>query len=128
MPEENIAGPTVLWAEIKDKKVKSKDDKTLGRIKMISSSHFKIEKGGITKKKRFWLPKNLADAYDGKYLWLKSDEEQIHDKFLYGEKPPEEDGTGSPINKVRLVKEGMAGISTQPADSSKPYKNIRDLK
>lgn len=127
MPEENITGPTVLWSEIKDKKVRSKDGKKLGRIEKISQNHFKIEKGGI-RKKRFWLPKNLADAYDGKYLWLKGQEEQIHDKFLYGEEPPENDQAGSPIDSVRLVKERVEGIPTEPADSSKPYKNIRDLK
>jgi hypothetical protein len=127
MAEENITGPSVLWSEIKDKRVRSKDGKKLGRIEKISQNHFKIEKGGM-RKKRFWLPKNIADAYDGKYLWLKSEEEQIHDKFLYGEEPPENDQTGSPIDRVRLVKERMVGISTEPADSSKPYKNIRDLK
>ena len=127
MPEENIPGPTVLWSETKDKKVKSNDGKTLGRIKTISDTHFKIEKGGM-RKKRFWLTKNLADAYDGKYLWLKGDEEQIHDRFLYGEEPPENDQTGSPIDRVRLVNERMAGIPTEPADSSEPYKNIRDVK
>ena len=127
MPEENITGPTVLWSEIKDKKVKSKNGKKLGRIEKISQNHFKIEKGEV-RKKRFWVPKNLADAYDGKYLWLKSEEEQIHDKFLYGEEPPENDQNGSPIDKVRLVKERMVGVPTEPADSSKPYKNIRDLK
>jgi hypothetical protein len=127
MPEENISGPTVLWSEIKDKKVKSKNGKKLGRIEKISQNHFKIEKGDL-RKKRFWVPKNLADAYDGKYLWLKSDEEQIHDKFLYGEEPPENDQNGSPIDRVRLVKERMVGVPTEPADSSKPYKNIRDLK
>jgi hypothetical protein len=127
MPEENISGPTVLWSETKDKKVKSNDGKKLGRIEKISQNHFKIEKGGM-RKKRFWLPKNLADAYDGKYLWLKSDEEQIHDKFLYGEEPPENDQNGSPIDRVRLVKERMVGVPTEPADPSKPYKNIRDLK
>jgi hypothetical protein len=127
MPEENISGPTVLWSEIKDKKVKSKNGKKLGRIEKISQNHFKIEKGDL-RKKRFWVPKNLADAYDGKYLWLKSDEEQIHDKFLYGEEPPENDQNGSPIDRVRLVKERMVGVSTEPADTSKPYKNIRDLK
>jgi hypothetical protein len=127
MPEENITGPTVLWSEIKDKKVKSKNGKKLGRIEKISQNHFKIEKGGV-RKKRFWVPKNLADAYDGKYLWLKSDEEQIHDKFLYGEEPPENDQNGSPIDRVRLVRERMVGIPTEPADSSKRYKNIRDLK
>ena len=127
MPEENISGPTVLWSEIKDKKVKSKNGKKLGRIEKISQNHFKIEKGDL-RKKRFCVPKNLADAYDGKYLWLKSDEEQIHDKFLYGEEPPENDQNGSPIDRVRLVKERMVGVPTEPADSSKPYKNIRDLK
>ena len=127
MPEENISGPTVLWSEIKDKKVKSKNGKKLGRIEKISQNHFNIEKGDV-RKKRFWVHKNLADAYDGKYLWLKSEEEQIHDKFLYGEEPPENDQNGSPIDKVRLVKERMVGVPTEPADSSKPYKNIRDLK
>jgi hypothetical protein len=126
MPEENITGPTVLWSEIKDKKVKSKNGKKLGRIENISQNHFKIEKGGV-RKKRFWVPKNLADAYDGKYLWLNSDEEQIHDKFLYGEEPPENDQNGSPIDRVRLVRERMVGIPTEPADSSKRYKNIRDV-
>jgi hypothetical protein len=127
MPEENITGPTVLWSEIKDKKVRSKDGKKLGRVEKISQNHFKIEKGAI-RKKRFWLPKNLADAYDGKYLWLNNEEEQIHDKFLYGEEPPENDQTGLPVDRLRLVKERMVGVPTEPVDSSEPYKNIRDPK
>ena len=32
MPEENIAGPTVLWSDLSDKKVKSNDGKKLGKI------------------------------------------------------------------------------------------------
>jgi len=125
MPKENIAGPTVLWSEIKDKKVKSNDGKTLGRIEKISQNHFKIEKGRI-RKNSFWVPKKLADAYDGKYVWLSSDEAQIHDKFFYGEEPPESDQTGSPVNRIRFVDKRMAGIPT-PVDSSEEYKNIRDV-
>jgi len=56
MPEENITGPTVLWSELKDKKVTSKDGKTLGRIEKVSDNHFKIEKGSI-KKNHFGYPK-----------------------------------------------------------------------
>jgi len=125
MPKENIAGPTVLWSEIKDKKVKSNDGKTLGRIEKISQNHFKIEKGRI-RKNSFWVLKKLADAYDGKYVWLSSDEAQIHDKFFYGEEPPESDQTGSPVNRIRFVDKRMAGIPT-PVDSSEEYKNIRDV-
>ena len=127
MPEENIAGPTVLWSEIKDKEVKSNDGKKLGQIKRISDNHFKIEKG-LVKKKSFWIPKKEADAYDGKYIWLTSNEEQIHDKFFYGEEPPESDQSGSAINRIKFVNERMAGIPTEPVDSSDRYKNIRDSK
>ena len=119
--------PTVLWSDIKDKKVKSKDGKTLGRIEKISDNHFKIEKGAV-RKKSFWIPKNVADAYDGKYVWLNSNEEQIHDKFFYGEEPPDSDQAGSPINRIRLVNERMTGVPTEPVDSSERYRNIRDLK
>lgn len=125
MPEENIAGPTVLWSDLSDKKVKSNDGKKLGKIKKISQNHFRIEKGSINKES-FWVPKNLADAYDGEYLWLNSNEEQIHDKFFYGEEPLEDDKV-APIERVKVVNERMVGIPTEPKDSSDAYKNVRDL-
>ncbi|HJR84362.1 MAG TPA: hypothetical protein VJ772_03230, partial [Nitrososphaeraceae archaeon] len=89
MPEENITGPTVLWTDLEDEKVKSSDGETLGKIKKITQNHFRIEKGSINKK-RFWVPKELGDAFDGKYLWLKGDEEEIHNKFFYGEQPEDD--------------------------------------
>ena len=124
MPEENIAGPTVLWSDLKGKKVKSNDGKKLGEIKRISQNHFRVGKGSI-RKKSFWVPKNLADAFDGDYLWLSNNEEQIHDKFFYGEEPAEDDKT-APVERIKVVKERMAGIPSKPSDGSKGYKNIRD--
>lgn len=127
MPEENIAGPTVLWSDLKDKKVISNDGKKLGKIKRISQNHFRIEKGSI-RKESFWVPKKLADAYDGEYLWLSNNEEQIHDKFFYGEEPSEDDDKVAPIESIKVVNERMVGIPTEPNDSSERYKNVRDLK
>lgn len=127
MPEENITGPTVLWTDLEDEKVKSSDGETLGKIKKITQNHFRIEKGSINKK-RFWVPKELGDAFDGKYLWLKGDEEEIHNKFFYGEQP-EDDAQSTSIDRIRLVKERMKGVPTRPSsEGSKGYKNMRDLK
>jgi hypothetical protein len=125
MPEENITGPTILWTDLDDAEVKSNDGQKLGKIKRISQNHFRVEKGSI-KKTSFWVPKNLADAYDGDYLWLSNNEEEIRNKFLYGEEPTQ-DGT-APIERIKVVKERMKGVPTQQADSSGGYKNIRDLK
>jgi len=126
MPEENIAGPTVLWSELKNKKVKSNDGKKLGKIKKISQNHFRIEKGSVGKKS-FWVPKNLADAYDGEYIWLSNNEEEIRGKFFYGEEPSVDEQIVS-SEGIKVVKERMVGIPTQPPDQSDRYKNVRDLK
>jgi hypothetical protein len=126
MPEEKITGPTVLWTDLNDVKVKSNDGKKLGKIKKISQNHFRVEKGSIGKKS-FWVPKNLADAYDGDYLWLTNNEEEIHDKFLYGEEPSVDDKI-TPIERIKMVNERMKGVPTDKRDSSEQYKNMRDLK
>ena len=126
MPEENIVGPTVLWSELKNKEVKSNDGKKLGKIKKISQNHFRIEKGSVGKKS-FWVPKNLADAYDGEYLWLSNNEEEIRGKFFYGEEPSVDEQIVS-SEGIKVVKERMVGIPTQPPDQSDRYKNMRDLK
>ena len=42
--------------------------------------------------------------------------------------PRTEIQTGSPINRIKFVNERMAGIPTEPEDSSERYRNIRDLK
>ncbi len=126
MPEENIVGPTVLWSELKNKEVKSNDGKKLGKIKKISQNHFRIEKGSVGKKS-FWVPKNLADAYDGEYIWLSNNEEEIRGKFFYGEEPSVDEQIVS-SEGIKVVKERMVGIPTQPPDQSDRYKNMRDLK
>lgn len=125
MPEENITGPTVLWGELEGEKVKSNDGKKLGDIKEISQNHFRVKRGSIHKKE-FWIPKDLADAFDGKYLWLSDDEEKIYNKFFYGEEPSESENVAS-NDRVKIVKERMRGIPTTTSDSHR-YKNIRDLK
>jgi len=126
MPDENITGPTVLWTDLNDVKVKSNDGKKLGKIKKISQNHFRVEKGSIGKKS-FWVPKNLADAYDGDYLWLTNNEEEVHDTFLYGEEPSDDDKI-TPIERIKMVNERMKGLPTENQESSEQYKNMRDLK
>ena len=126
MPDEKITGPTVLWTDLNDVKVKSNDGKKLGKIKKISQNHFRVEKGSIGKKS-FWVPKNMADAYDGDYLWLTNNEEEIHDKFLYGEEPSVDDKI-TPVERIKMVNERRKGIPTDKRDLSEQYKNMRDLK
>ena len=102
----------------------------------------KLEKGTI-KKEKFWVPKYLADAFDGKVLWLLTGEEETRVKFQYGEEPPAEQyekdfgsfKTSSyghnriwDADKVSVTPERTVGIPTKPENSDENYKNVRDLK
>lgn len=69
----------------------------------------------------------MADAYDGEYLWLSSNEDEVQDKFFYGEDPLTDEQNVS-SDGVKLVHERMKGIPTRATDQSGRYKNVRDLK
>ena len=74
--DSNKAGPTTLWKTLKGKKVRTNDGKDLGEIKEVSENYLHVEKGTVHKEK-FWIPKYVADAFDGKTLWLLMDEEEL---------------------------------------------------
>ena len=135
--EGDISGPSILWDEMKDKKVKSVDGEKMGKIEKISQNHIMIEEG-LIKKKKFWLPKFLADVYDGKFLWLDIKKEEIKQRYYYDREPEEsqydldrsefntkygKNKSNSANEKIRLKED--AEVQTK---SKKGYKNIRDLK
>src|SRR5919107_5876153 len=128
----DISGPSILWDEMKDKKVKSTDGENLGKIEKISQNHIMIEEG-LIKKKKFWIPKFLADVYDGKFLWLDIKKEEVKQRYYYDREPEAsqydldrsefntkygKNKSDSSNEKVRL-KEG-AEVKTK---SKKGYKN-----
>jgi hypothetical protein len=135
-----LEGPTILWGQLKGKKVKSNDGKNLGEIGKVSENYVRLEEGKV-KKNKFWIPKYFADTYDGKVLWLLATEEEIESRFHFGKEPPPEQfeqdfesfesayGKKSKwdVDKVGVTKERTIGVPSKPEGSS-GYKNVRDLK
>jgi hypothetical protein len=134
-------GPTILWGELKGKNVSSNDGEDLGEISKISQNYIRVEKGHI-KKDKFWIPKYLADAFDGKTLWLLVSAEEIRARFQYGEEPSADEFEkdfnsfkSSPKGQNRtwdaekvVLGERTIGVPSKPVGSQTDYKNIRDLK
>ena len=75
-------GPRILWEQLKGKKVKANDGKELGEIKEISQNYLRLEKG-IVNKDKFWIPKYVADAYDGKVLWLLANSDDVIKSYVH---------------------------------------------
>jgi hypothetical protein len=135
--DDTASGPTILWDEMKNKKVKSVDGKSLGKIEKIGQNHIMIEEG-LMKKKRFWIPKFVADVYDGKFMLLDIKQEEIIDTYCYDTEPASsqydlditEYNTKYGKNKSNISNEKIKlkeGIELE-SDPKKGYKNVRDLK
>jgi hypothetical protein len=126
----NRAGPTRTWKTINGKKVKSKDGKDIGEIKKISENHLLLEQGKVHKN-RFWIPKYVADAFDGKVLWLMLSEEEVRGRYQYGKEPPTQENYASEFEHFRKTSDGQK--IGYPSDVNENiqvvenYSNIRDL-
>lgn len=134
-------GPRILWEQLKGKKVKTNDGHDVGEIKEVTQNYMRVERG-IVNKDKSWIPKYLADAYDGKVLWLVIDDDELAKGHSYTTEPAREQHThdfetfkATPYGQrvvqlpdfeqnIRIIEERKSSTGT---NSSEEYKNIRDL-
>ncbi len=134
-------GPRILWEQLKGKKVKANDGHDVGEIKEVTQNYMRVERG-IVNKDKSWIPKYLADAYDGKVLWLVVDDDELAKGHSYTTEPAREQHThefeafkATPYGQrvvqlpdfeqnIRIIEERKSSTGT---NSSEEYKNIRDL-
>jgi len=105
---DSKAGPTTLWKTVKGKDVRTNDGADLGEIKDISNNYIRVEKGTIHKES-FWIPKYIADAFDGKTLWLLMDEGELRGRYQYGTEPPSTDQYTKDFEKFKETPYGQKG-------------------
>jgi len=129
-------GPSVLWDVLKGKKVKTNDGKELGEIKEFSQNYARVEKGTL-RKDSFWIPKYVADAFDGNTLWLLISEQEVLERFKHGEKEGESKeapSTEQYSKDFESFKGSAAGKDREYRDLDENirvvqnYKNMRDFK
>ena len=74
------------WNEAKDKKVKSSDEKDLGKIYNATKDYIEIKEGKIGKK-TYFIPKYYVQGYDGDSIWVSLRKDDVKERFEK-EKPP----------------------------------------
>src|ERR687896_2612688 len=61
---------SINWTEVIKKEARGKNDEDLGEVQEIGDTYILVQKGLINKE-RFYIPKYLAEGYDGNALWFK---------------------------------------------------------
>src|SRR5215216_3793047 len=76
------------WNEAKDKKVKSSDEKDLGKVYNATKDYIEIKEGRIGKK-TYFVPKYFVQGYDGDNIWISLEKEDVKRRFER-ERPPQD--------------------------------------
>lgn len=76
----------VSWDKVIDKKVKSSDDKDLGKIQSVTRDYIQTKEGTVGKK-YYYIPKYYIQGYDGDHLWVSLRKDEVRSRFE-GEKAP----------------------------------------
>jgi hypothetical protein len=64
----------IRWDEVLKKEARGVGDYDLGEVDEVQSDTI-VTKKGIVDKDKFYLPKNLAERYDGHNLWFNISKE-----------------------------------------------------
>ena len=76
----------ISWDKAIDLKVKSRDDKDVGKVRLITKDYIQTKEGTIGKK-YYYIPKYYLQGYDGDHLWVSLTKDEVKSRFE-GEKEP----------------------------------------
>jgi hypothetical protein len=70
----------INWDEVVKKEARGINDADFGEVQLTIGDTVLTEKG-ITDKKRFYLPKNLINRFDGRTLWFNITEDEAYNTY-----------------------------------------------
>ena len=76
----------ISWDKAIDKKVKSKDDKDLGKIQSITNEYIQTKDGTVSKD-YYYIPKYYIEGYDGDHLWVSLTKDEVKTRFEKDKSP-----------------------------------------
>ena len=99
------------WDDVIKKEARGSDDEDLGEVKETDGDYVIVQKGMINKEK-FYIPKNMAESYDGNVLRFNISKEQVRNRFM-GDPQPVADQYSSSYRNADVREKDTANISKE---------------
>jgi hypothetical protein len=122
----------ISWDKAIGKKVKSSDDKDLGKVESITRDYIQTKEGMISKS-YYFIPKYHLNGYDGDKIWVSLTRDEVKAKFERESAPdPSEWETPEYTERRTTVTQQYPDFSTniptyKPSSSSPPPPSPSDM-
>jgi uncharacterized protein (TIGR02271 family) len=110
---------SIDWSDVIKKEARGNGNEDLGEVQEVGENYVLVQKGMINKDK-FYLPKDMAESYDGDVLRFSISEEDAKSKFLR-DSPPSSATTNEGLAAARKAEETTTTvpITEERLDASK---------
>ena len=99
------------WDDVIKKEARGSDDEDLGEVKETEGDYVLVQKGMINKEK-FYIPKNMAESYDGNVLRFNISKEEVRNRFM-GDSPPVADQYSSSYRDADVREKDTENVSKE---------------
>jgi uncharacterized protein (TIGR02271 family) len=75
------------WNDVTKKEARGSGDEDLGEVQEVGPNYVLVQRG-ILNKEKFYIPKDVAESYDGNVLRFRISEEDVKSKYMRDSPPP----------------------------------------
>jgi uncharacterized protein (TIGR02271 family) len=77
---------SIDWNDVTKKEARGSNDEDLGEVQEVGQNYVLVQRG-ILNKEKFYIPRDLAESYDGTLLRFRISEEDAKNRFLRDSPP-----------------------------------------
>jgi uncharacterized protein (TIGR02271 family) len=114
MTSTTSGSSSIDWYDVTKKEARGSNDEDLGEVQEVSQNYVLVQRG-ILNKEKFYIPRDLAESYDGTLLRFRISKEDAETRFLR-DSPPGEEETSMP----KRDKTVRGGGETEEEDTTVP--------
>jgi uncharacterized protein (TIGR02271 family) len=82
-----MSSSSIDWDDVVKKEARGSNDEDLGEVQEVGQNYVLVQKGMINKEK-FYIPRDLAESYDGDVLRFRISEEDVKSRYMRDTPPP----------------------------------------
>jgi uncharacterized protein (TIGR02271 family) len=118
------SGSSIDWNDVTKKEARGNNDEDLGEVQEVGQNYVLVQRGMVNKKK-FYIPRDLAESYDGTVLRFRISEEDAENRFSRDSPPSsssaadEETSTPKRDKTIGEAEETAVPLTEEKLDVSK---------
>jgi uncharacterized protein (TIGR02271 family) len=112
---DKIMSSSIDWNDVTKKEARGSNDEDLGEVQEVGPNYVLVQKGMINKEK-FYIPKDMAESYDGNVLHFRISKEDAESRYMTDSPPAPstQERTTTPSSMPRQRQERAEEETTVP--------------